>query len=92
MRTPEQLNGETAWGRQPRQQHRVYSVYSQSVAVQAMGGIPKILEMYEVVYLSPEVRGVGDEGAEREGEVRDHECGVCRVRTVHGQTENIGTL
>ena len=51
MRKPVQLNGNIEWGKQPRQQHRFYSIYGGAICCQANSNIEtsimKILEIYE---------------------------------------------
>lgn len=50
MKHPMQINAAREFGRQPRQQHRYYSVYSTAVACQIFtgsSGVTLILELYE---------------------------------------------
>lgn len=50
MKKPIQLNGNYEWGKQPRQQHRFYSVFGGAICCQSNGNINtsvmKILEIY----------------------------------------------
>lgn len=51
MKKSVQLNGTIEWGKQPRQQHRVYSIFGGAICCQANGSVEtivmKILEIYE---------------------------------------------
>lgn len=50
MKHPKQINATREFGRQPRQQHRNYSVYFTAVACQIFtgnSGVTQILELYE---------------------------------------------